>query len=739
MTDGRKKSVSKSVKKDDGILLKFASKVNPAKLFTKEKHTSNNIKEKRTHKKSASVEFSIPLESSSISDAELEHNHHPHNQNHCCSHRRSRSRNSLSSNEASHDFHDSHTLNSFHNHAGSAGLERRSKSTSSLSHMRLEYNPYGIFNYHNIKNLGSTFATGHNKSESETIIPNPTANPNDFLPEIYKEPVQQLEEKYELVHKSIGTGGSATIKKVYLKDDTLKSNSFALKKFSIYIGETQDKYYNRVATEYTITRSLLHLHCIRCYELLQLPVTLQRAWGMVLNYYEYDLYKLIRNPDWKKVPFAEKMCIFKQICFGLKYIHEQDIAHLDIKAENVMIARNGLMKITDFGCSEIGHEEHGNFRSNVALKLTRLGTPPYQPPEVAKYALQDKEKRIPYCPFKFDYWSLGILLYIIVIGRVPFTSTKELDSGFQRFSNEYAFFLQTNPLFPQDLSNKVPLGGVYGVSKENDPDFIYFFWRLCDPHPKTRMTLPKLFHNKVFQKLEMCVDEKLYEYNFCKHTRSKQMHFDIPVGDFREITEQKEIKHSMWDDIPTVTTFGHSSIKPDPLLDNQNAIESEPMVLNDTTRNLSIVDEGEEEEDNEKGKIEETKEIDKELSEDSDSDDAPVSKSINSISRRSSISYSYTYRSRGNSTPNTLSSNSEPILNPTYRSVVNGKPIPPPSAFVYPDGDIQKSLFADDDYQNSETEYMIVNFQDICDACNYTVVPHSHNMLYSYKEKPFNH
>lgn len=659
MTDAKKSPISTAQH-----LKKIASRVNPTKLFTKDKNGAEHP-EKAVRR--LSVEFDVP--------PTVEHDSHP-----------------------------------THTHLYSS--RRRSKTTSSLNGPKLEYNPYGIYSHHNLQSIGSAFGNGNEKNECDLMLTTPTSLPNEYLPAVFQEEVQYLEEKYVLSEKSVIFGGSATIRKVYTKDDLLQSHFYALKKFSIYLGESQEKYYSRVATEYTITRSISHLHSIPCYELLQLPVTLQRAWGMVLDYYEYDLYTLVRNPDWKKVAFAEKMCIFKQVCFGLKYIHEQDITHLDIKADNIMVARNGLMKITDYGCSEIGHEVHGNFTSKVAYRTTRLGTPPYQPPEVAKYGLLDKDLRQPYCPFRFDYWSLGVLLFVVVMGKNPFVSARDSDLGFQVYKKEYLKFIEANSLFSQDKSDAIPKNGNFSDPRGNDPNFIYLFWRLCDPNPATRMTLPKLFHNNFFQKLEMCVDENIYECNFSSHTKCKHLQFKVPVGSSEEYTQQKEIKHSSWDDIPTVESFPqmyHSLVAHDEEY-HGSAIKQN----DDATHDLPKVDECKEETDKDKTMYER----------------------ISSSSSRSSPCSSGRHRKDSFAKNSTNDSHGfHPLkTNPTYRSY-SRKANTAPLSFVSPDGNTKRILFANDDYENSDTEYMIVNFADILDACNCRIAPHAHNMLYRYKEK----
>ena len=107
----------------------------------------------------------------------------------------------------------------------------------------------------------------------------------------------------------------------------------------------------------------------------------------------------------------EASMFFAQIINGIKYIHENNIAHRfliliirDLKPENLLIANNRLIKIIDFGLSN-------SFQGNLLLK-TPCGSPCYAAPEM----LLGKK----YDGVKIDIWSCGIILYAMVCGFLPF-------------------------------------------------------------------------------------------------------------------------------------------------------------------------------------------------------------------------------------------------------------------------------------------------------------------------------
>jgi len=102
---------------------------------------------------------------------------------------------------------------------------------------------------------------------------------------------------------------------------------------------------------------------------------------------------------------------FRQLLKGLKYCHSQGVCHRDLKPENLLLDANGLLKISDFGLSNMfvsGESEDGR----ATLLHTTCGTPNYVAPEV----LADKG----YDGRPADTWSAGVILYVLMAGFLPF-------------------------------------------------------------------------------------------------------------------------------------------------------------------------------------------------------------------------------------------------------------------------------------------------------------------------------
>ncbi|MEM7350251.1 MAG: protein kinase [Acidobacteriota bacterium] len=103
---------------------------------------------------------------------------------------------------------------------------------------------------------------------------------------------------------------------------------------------------------------------------------------------------------------AETLDIMRQVASGLAESHEYDIIHRDIKPANVWITSSGQVKILDFGLAKVSG------KTDLTRTGSSMGTPAYMSPEHARGEKVDH---------RTDLWSLGVLIYEALTGRVPFT------------------------------------------------------------------------------------------------------------------------------------------------------------------------------------------------------------------------------------------------------------------------------------------------------------------------------
>jgi serine/threonine protein kinase len=163
---------------------------------------------------------------------------------------------------------------------------------------------------------------------------------------------------------------------------------------------------NFLLNEINIQKYLFHPYLIKMYCVIEKEESI----FIITEYCSKGdlLSNLIKNGTYTE----EKSCkIFQQVLSSLEYLHKNNICHRDIKPENILLDEYGDAKLSDFGLSK-------KFEKSEFLK-TPCGSPLYAAPE----RLTGK----PYNGKKIDIWSLGISLYTMVCGELPFDVDDEND------------------------------------------------------------------------------------------------------------------------------------------------------------------------------------------------------------------------------------------------------------------------------------------------------------------------
>ena len=196
--------------------------------------------------------------------------------------------------------------------------------------------------------------------------------------------------------KKLGEGMFSTVK--------LATHSLTGEKVAIKILEktkvTKIEEKERINRELAIMRKLNHYNIVKLYQIVETKLTIYLIQENVQGkeFMEY----LTKKGKLKEV---EACKFFHQIISGLEYIHQCGIAHRDFKPENILITNDEtVLKIIDFGLSNM-------YKNNQLLK-TACGSPCYAPPEMIKEEDYDGAKS--------DIWSAGIILYLMLCGKLPF-------------------------------------------------------------------------------------------------------------------------------------------------------------------------------------------------------------------------------------------------------------------------------------------------------------------------------
>lgn len=201
------------------------------------------------------------------------------------------------------------------------------------------------------------------------------------------------------VHSEIGRGNFGV---VYRCENGETGQQCAIKKINLSRIRS-DNLDVQVMREVNLLRKMDHPHIMRLYEVLKSKKYLYLVCEMV---YGGDLFDFLKA----NAPLEESRArrIFRQLKEAVSFCHQHGVSHRDLKPENVLLTRDGSIKLIDFGFSNLFRTDD---EAEYDLK-TACGTPNYVAPEVLRGA--------GYNGRAVDVWSMGVLLYEMCAGRLPF-------------------------------------------------------------------------------------------------------------------------------------------------------------------------------------------------------------------------------------------------------------------------------------------------------------------------------
>ncbi|KAJ6601199.1 CAMK/CAMKL/AMPK protein kinase [Mycena vulgaris] len=210
-------------------------------------------------------------------------------------------------------------------------------------------------------------------------------------------PVEQFETTMLGMYTVIDDIAEGTFGKVKMAIHTVTGHKVAMKFLSKAIIH-RDKMKARVRREFEYMRLLRHPHIIKLYEVISTPTDII----FVLEYAEGELFNYIVNNGRLSEDAGRRF--FQQIMAGIEYSHRLKIVHRDLKPENILLDEYLNVKIADFGLS--------NETVDGEFLATSCGSPNYAAPEVIK--------GLKYSGPEIDVWSSGIILYVLLCGKLPF-------------------------------------------------------------------------------------------------------------------------------------------------------------------------------------------------------------------------------------------------------------------------------------------------------------------------------
>ena len=304
---------------------------------------------------------------------------------------------------------------------------------------------------------------------------------------------QKINDRYEII-RVLGEGGMAN---VYLANDVILNRKVAVK---VLRGDlaNDEKFVRRFQREALSASSLNHPNIVEIYDVGEDDGNFY----IVMEYIDgKNLKQLIKRRT--KLSLPEVIDIMKQLTDGIASAHDSFIIHRDIKPQNMLILDNGLVKITDFGIA-------------VALNSTQLtqtnsvmGSVHYLPPEQAagKGAT-----------FKSDIYSLGILMYELVTGSLPFKGDNAVEIALKQLKEPIPSVRDFDSSIPQSVENII--------------------LKACAKNPRNRYENVRDMYNDLCNCLDDSMkDVEKVEYEYKEYEELKKVK-DVEVKE----EEEEEIK-----------------------------------------------------------------------------------------------------------------------------------------------------------------------------------------------------
>lgn len=229
--------------------------------------------------------------------------------------------------------------------------------------------------------------------------------------------------RYEIIER-VGSGGMAT---VYKARDTILNRYVAVKVLRDEFT-TDEEFIKRFNTEAQSAARLTHPNIVSVFDV-----------GQEYNIY-YIVMELIQGKTLKQIiseegalPWKWTVNIAIQICSALEMAHKNGIIHRDIKPHNIIITEDGIAKVTDFGIAKAVSN------STITAFGTTIGSVHYFSPEHARGGYTDA---------KSDIYSLGVVMYEMITGKVPFDADTPVSVALKH--------MQEEPVEPIKLNSKIP-------------------------------------------------------------------------------------------------------------------------------------------------------------------------------------------------------------------------------------------------------------------------------------------
>ena len=238
---------------------------------------------------------------------------------------------------------------------------------------------------------------------------------------------KRLDGRYE-IREIIGVGGMAVVYKAY---DTIESRIVALKILKQEFVTNED-FVRRFKNESKAIAVLSHPNIVKVYDV---------SFGDLIQYIVMEYIEGITLKQYIEqngsIPWKNAVGVVMQILRALQHAHDKGIIHRDVKPQNIILTKDGDIKVTDFGIARFARSDYKTMTDKA------IGSVHYISPEQARSEITDE---------KADLYSVGVILYEMLSGTLPFQAESAVIVAMMQLQNEAKPLREIDPTIPLGLA-----------------------------------------------------------------------------------------------------------------------------------------------------------------------------------------------------------------------------------------------------------------------------------------------